>query len=441
MHPSLRNFGEGGDIVIVDDNPANLRLLSVVLRDKGHHVRSAINAKIAISAIRAQHPDLVILDITMPEMNGIELCRVLRADPLFVDLPVIFLSALDGLADKSEAFELGGVDYVTKPFKPEELLLRVRTHLAIGRLKRQLELANRELEERVRARTEQLSTLNAAYATFVPHDGLRLLGKSDILDLRLGDHVEAEMTIMFADIEGFTALAESMPSSRIFALINDYLSHVGPVVREHRGFIDKYIGDAIMALFPRPDDAVDAAVALLGALAEFNRSGVEVGAPTLSIGIGIHCGVVSFGILGENQRMQGTVIGDAVNVAARIEGLTRRYGAGILISEAVKSRVTEDTSRRYRLIDKVSIRGRRGSTVVWEILAPAVAPEHSSRLGQLEAYNRGLEAFGQGHWAEAQSIFRQILAVIPEDEASRSYLERASDALVRSSGEVPERTP
>jgi adenylate cyclase len=425
MHPLTQEFGENGDIVIVDDNPANLRLLSVVLRESGHRVRTAINARIALSAIRAQQPDLVILDITMPDINGIELCRILRSDPLFVDLPIIFLSALDSIADKSEAFDLGGVDYITKPFKPEEILLRARTHLAIGRLKRQLELVNRELEERVLLRTRQLSALNTAYATFFPHECLRLLGKVDILELQLGDHVEREMTILFADIEGFTTLAESMAPPAIFALINDYLSHVGPVVREHGGFIDKYIGDAIMALFLRPNDAVEASVALLAALGEFNRKQALAGEGALSVGIGVHCGTVSFGILGENQRMQGTVIGDAVNVAARIEGLTRAYGAGILISEAAKALVRDDASWTYRLIDTVPIRGRRGSTVVWEVLAPAVVPEHAARVDQIETYNRGLQAFDRGQWAEAEQLFRAVLAVTPEDQASRSYLERA----------------
>lgn len=370
MQSAIREYGEAGDIVIVDDNPANLRLLSLVLRDAGHRVRVAINAKIALSAIHTQRPDLAILDISMPDVSGIELCAMLRADPRYIDLPVIFLSALDTITDKSDAFDIGGVDYITKPFRPEEILLRVRTHLAIGRLKRQLELANQDLEDRVRERTEELSALNAAYATFFPHECLDLLGKTGIVGVRLGDHVEREMTIMFADIVGFTSLAESMSSVETFALINHYLSKVGPVIREHDGFIDKYIGDAIMALFVRPSDAVEAAIHLLATLEALNDEFAATGAARLSIGIGIHCGVVSFGILGEDRRMQGTVIGDAVNVAARIEGLTRRFGAGILISEAVRAALGDGQAWAYRSIDEVLIRGRRTSMVVWEVLAP-----------------------------------------------------------------------
>jgi len=196
---------------------------------------------------------------------------------------------------------------------------------------------------------------------------LELLQKNDILDVRLGDHVDREMTIMFVDIEGFTALAESMDSFSVFTLINRYLRQVGPVVRKQGGFIDKYIGDAIMALFPQPSDAVRAAVELLQVLKTFNGTSPE-GTPELAVGIGIHCGSVCFGVLGEDQRMQGTVIGDAVNVAARIEGLTRKYHARVLISEAAKQLLADDAVWEFRFIDKVPIRGRRGTTGVWEVV-------------------------------------------------------------------------
>lgn len=439
MLQTLREFGEAGDIVIVDDNPANLRLLSTVLRERGHHVRTAINARVALSAISAQRPDLVILDVSMPEISGIELCRLLREDPERINLPVIFLSALDGLDEKSEAFDLGGVDYVTKPFKPEEILLRVRNHLALGRLQRQLELTNRELERRVEARTRRLSALNTIYSTFFPHECLRLLGKSDILELRLGDHVEREMTVMFADIEGFTALAESMTPVDAFTLINDYLHHVGPKIREHGGYIDKFIGDAIMAVFLHPKEAVDAAVALHGALRELNAGRADAGEVRLGVGIGIHHGMMSLGILGERQRMQGTVIADAVNVAARIEGLTRSYGAGILVSDAARAHLGEDSSRAYRFIDHVQLRGRREEMVVWEALAPVVIPEHSARVEQLQTYNHALQAFGDGRWADAHALFRQILDHDPHDRTARSYLERVARRIAeRSAGEQSE---
>jgi two-component system sensor histidine kinase ChiS len=130
--------------------------------------------------------------------------------------------------------------------------------------------------------------------------------------------------------------------------------------------------------------------------------------------------------------MQGTVIGDAVNVAARIEALTRQYGAGILISEAAKVLLSDDCAWTYRCIDRVPIRGRRGATVVWEVLAPEVVPAHAATIGQLEVYHRGLLALQHEHWAEAQQIFRQVLAVTPEDQASQSCLERASRGLEQS---------
>ncbi|HEY0133398.1 MAG TPA: adenylate/guanylate cyclase domain-containing protein, partial [Nannocystis sp.] len=240
---------------------------------------------------------------------------------------------------------------------------------------------------------------------------------------------------MFVDIVGFTAMAESMSSTETFNLINDYLHHVGPKIREHGGFVDKYIGDAIMAIFLRPVEAVDAAVALLGALRDFNAGRLRDGQSTLGIGIGIHHGMMSFGILGEQQRMQSTAIADAVNVAARIEGLTRCYGAGILLSEAARGQLASDGSRAYRFIDHVQLRGRREELLVWEALAPLEIPEHGARVEQLETYNHGIRAFGEGRWSDAHALFRQIVDRDPHDGTARSYLERAACRV--ASGEDP----
>jgi CheY-like chemotaxis protein len=154
------------DILIVDDIPANLRLLAGILAGRGYNIRSASHGRMALSAVQAQPPDLILLDIMMPEMDGYEVCRHLKADEQTRDIPVIFVSALDETIDKVMAFSIGGVDYITKPFQLEEVLARVETHLTIRNLQKQLQLANRELanqnaelEERNAALQEALSTI------------------------------------------------------------------------------------------------------------------------------------------------------------------------------------------------------------------------------------------------------------------------------------------
>ena len=137
------------NILIVDDIPANVLLLSKMLTARGYHVNSVLSGKLALQAARTEPPDLILLDITMPEMNGYEVCEQLKADAVLKDIPVIFISALDQPQEKVKAFRVGGVDYVTKPFQLEEVQARVETHLKIHSQHLQLEALNVELEERV----------------------------------------------------------------------------------------------------------------------------------------------------------------------------------------------------------------------------------------------------------------------------------------------------
>lgn len=158
-----------GDILVVDDTPANLRLLTGMLTQQGYKVRPAPNGKLALTAARAAPPDLILLDINMPGMNGYEVCAALKDDPQTRDVPVIFISALDQTEDKIKAFTLGGVDYITKPFQLEEVLARVKTHLTLYALQRQLAAANQEL----RTANADLAASNAdlnAFARTVAHD-------------------------------------------------------------------------------------------------------------------------------------------------------------------------------------------------------------------------------------------------------------------------------
>ncbi len=184
----------GGNILVVDDTPANLRLLAGMLSEQGYKVRPAPNGKLALMAARAAPPDLILLDINMPGMNGYEVCALLKEDPLTCDIPIIFISALDQTEDKIKAFTLGGVDYITKPFQIEEVLARVKTHLTLYALQRQLKAANQEL----RTANLELEASNAdlnAFAHTVAHDLKNplsiIIGFSSLLEARF-TRMEAE---------------------------------------------------------------------------------------------------------------------------------------------------------------------------------------------------------------------------------------------------------
>ena len=160
------------------------------------------------------------------------------------------------------------------------------------------------------------------YSSFVPRKFLTLLQRDNILDVQLGDQVQTEMCVLFCDIIAFTSLSEKLGPENSFRFINAYLSWISPIVRMNKGFIDKYIGDSIMALFP---NEADDAVAMQKAMAQFNEKFIAPGTPSIRIGVGVHIGKLMLGVIGESQRMETTVISDAVNVASRLERLTRRY--------------------------------------------------------------------------------------------------------------------
>ncbi len=199
-----------GNILVVDDTPANLRLLSNMLSEQRYKVRSVINGKMALMAARAAPPDLILLDINMPDLSGYEVCEALKADESTADIPIIFISALDETRDKVKAFTVGGVDYVTKPFQFEEVLARVETHLALCRLQK-------ALEQEIVARDRLIAELDA-YAHTVAHDLKNpltvLLGFSSLLERRYdkmnGDEVCEKLGLIAQGARKMTNIVDEL---------------------------------------------------------------------------------------------------------------------------------------------------------------------------------------------------------------------------------------
>jgi two-component system sensor histidine kinase ChiS len=427
-----------GDILVVDDTPHNLRLLSSILSARGYKVRPVIHSPMALTAARLSPPDLILLDINMPEMDGYEVCRQLKADQKTAAIPVLFISAMGEVLDKVKAFSVGGVDYITKPFQVEEVIVRVENHLVLHHLRQQLQEANtalsqsnQELERRVAERTAELVDLNRAYECFVPHEFLSLLHKEQIIDVELGDQVQQEMTVLFADIRAFTTLSEGMTPQENFNFINAYLRRVSPVIRTHQGFIDKYIGDAIMALFPyQVEDALHAAIAMQSEVAHYNLELAAQGHPHITIGIGLHTGLLMLGIIGEEQRKQGTVIADAVNVAARLEELTKVYGASIIISEQMLRHLQEPARYNIRFVDTVQVRGKHEPVSVFEIFDGEPQQIVALKLQTKDTFEEGLHFYQCKNFAQASVCFNSVLERDPQDKAARIYLERSAYYMV-----------
>jgi two-component system sensor histidine kinase ChiS len=303
--------------------------LHQTLDGRGYELLIAKNGESALDITQKVKPALILLDIMMPGMDGFEGCRRLKADQETRDIPVIFLSALDDTQNKVQGLDIGAVDYVAKPFQAEEVIARVNTHLTISRLKkslseknRQLQASNEILEQRVKERTAELAALNNIYERFVPREFLDLLEKESILEIKLGDQLKQAMTVMFADIRDWTMLSEGMSPQENFNFINAYLKRVSPVIKEYHGFIDQYYGDGVMALFPgTPGNAVQAAIAMHRAVTQYNKDREKQGFRPVSIGVGLHLGDLMLGIIGSDERMQGAVVADAMNLTARLAGL------------------------------------------------------------------------------------------------------------------------
>ncbi|AOP34924.1 adenylate cyclase [Leptospira tipperaryensis] len=213
-----------------------------------------------------------------------------------------------------------------------------------------------------------LTRTNQSYSRFVPLEFLKFLGKKNITEIELGDQTQREMTILFSDIRSFTQLSERMTPKDNFDFLNSYMGRMGPIIRKHGGFVDKYLGDGIMALFPdSPDDAVEAAKEMKSALEEHNQSRLERNYDPIRIGIGIHTGVLMLGTIGEEARMDGTVISDAVNLASRIEGLTKEYGVDILLSDESYQKIRNRKKYIFQELGKVSVKGKQNSVGVYEV--------------------------------------------------------------------------
>jgi class 3 adenylate cyclase len=331
------NITSASRILVVDDTPANILALSATLKEKGYQISVATSGKQALEAVERVRPDLVLLDVMMPEMDGFETCRRLKASGATGDIPVIFLTARTETADIVKGFELGAVDYVPKPFNTPELLARVHTHLTMDRLHRE--------NERL-----LLSILPASIAT-------RL--KSG--EAGLADHFP-EVSVLFADIVNFTMLSGGMPPKPLVSLLNDLFTQFDELASEHRVEKIKTIGDCYMAVSGVPDRRADHASALadmaLDMVEELKRFNLSRGT-SLQIRIGLNTGPVVAGVIGRSKFIYD-LWGDTVNMASRMEstGLPER----VQVTEQMERALASEFELEKR--GEVEVKGK-GLLPVW----------------------------------------------------------------------------
>jgi adenylate cyclase len=323
-------------ILVVDDTPANIQTVAAILKGQGYQLSVATNGKQALDVLEKIRPDLILLDVMMPELDGFETCQRIKSTEAWRDIPIIFLTAKIETTDLVKGFEMGAVDYVGKPFNAHELLARVNTHLTIDQLRRSLAGKNAEL-----ARAHAL--VRRAFGRYVSEEVAESLLRAPE-GLELGGE-EREATILMSDLRGFTAMAERMPPREVIEILNLYLETMVDVISRYEGTIDEIIGDAILVIFGAPvasDDhaakAVACGLAMQLAMTDVNERLIAKGATALEMGIGIHTGRVIVGNIGSLRRTKYAAVGSNVNLAGRVESFTT--GGQLLITEDTRERIT-----------------------------------------------------------------------------------------------------
>ncbi len=272
-----------------------------------------------------------------------------------------------------------------------------------------------------------LKQLNQASSRFVPQEYLGFLEKSSLIDIGLGDYVTGEMTVMFSDLRGFTSISETMTPEENFAFINSYLGRVSPVVRQHQGFIIKYLGDGIHAVFPRcADDGVQAGIDKLMQVNDYNAYRHRKNRLPIGVGIGVNTGHMMVGMVGEQHRMQGDAFSDDVNLTSRLEGLTKFYHVSLIISAATYERLADPSRYNIRFLDRVQVKGRKTALDLYEVY-DADLPQMRQLKQETQAdYEAALQLYYQREFDAAQNLLFRILQHNPRDKVAWHHLVQAT---------------
>ncbi len=418
---------ENALVLIVDDSATMRLLISDALMKTGFNVIQAESGEKALSMLNTQKPDAILLDVEMPNLNGFEVCTEIRKLPDFRFIPIMMITGLEDYESINKAYEAGATDFATKPINPALIGYRIRYMVRTSSYFQELQIA----EKKVRALNDELIDKlleiqqNAIAVTrFVPQDFLKVLNRKNIADIKLGDCVEKTMTILFLDIKSFTSIAEQLSPVEIFNLINTLMNYLDPAILKNSGFIDKYIGDAIMALFNNADDALLAAVTMLNALDEFNASRTKNNLSPIRVGIGINTGSLIVGTVGYEKRMDCSVISDAVNIASRLETLTRSFGIELLISEESYNQLKNKEKYHIRFLGLTSVKGKTQAIKVYEVFNHDSSNEVQLKIDSAPTFANALSHYDAQRFVEAANLFKQVLSQNPHDSSAAYFLQQ-----------------
>ncbi len=340
---------DSAKILVVDDTPLNVKMLLDVLTYKGYTVVTAASGAEALQKVESEKPDLVLLDVMMPGMNGYETCEKIRANPATQMLPVVMVTALDPGKERVKGIEAGADDFLTKPINQPELLARVKSLLRVKALNdtvheqaTQLAEWNKKLEERVQEQVSQLDRLGRLKNFFSPQLAESIVsgGGEDMLKTH-----RREVVVVFLDMRGFTAFTDTSEPEEVMSVLAEYHKVMGPLILRHEGTLERFVGDGMMIFFNDPikldNPALNAIRMALAMQEHFSplRAAWKKRGHDLDLGIGFVQGYATLGAIGYEGRWDYACIGSVTNLAARL--CSEAKGGQVLTNQKTLTRVED----------------------------------------------------------------------------------------------------
>ncbi len=425
----------GGEHIVIAAQPGVDRdALAAIITDAGYpDVVFAAAPGAALERLAGEPIDVLIVDVMQSRSGVMRLLEAVR-DLAPAQRPGLLVVAPPEATDRAVlCLKLGADDYLISPH--QAFFVRARLHQLLTRRRLSRELQALRAADRAASSAALMQRHSDASGRFVPREFLEYLKRDTLADVQLGDHISRQMTVVFSDIRDFTALSESLTPQENFQFLNSYLQHVNPIIRDHRGFIDKYIGDAIMALFPHEaSDALTASVELYRQVARYNKGRGKAGYAPIRIGIGLHHGELILGTIGETDRMQTTVIADAVNVASRLEGLTKHYGVPILASASVVKNLPPDSRFHLRHLGAVKAKGKAAKVDIYECFDNDPHDLIDHKINTATLFSNAMHEFQKGLFLTAGRYFSRVAAQHSGDIPAAYYRDRCTMITMKGTG-------
>jgi class 3 adenylate cyclase len=417
---------------------------SIVRDDVTIVVRFLLPAE-AIATLIARTTDLLIIDVMQHSHDVLALLKTAKTEHGPAGrIPVLVVAGLDATSRVQACLHRGADDYLLLPHDEANPLLvgkRIASALRVYAGSHQAPMSAALTETAIvpiRAGVKPPIVVDAQWENaqtvhrFIPREFLDMLERKSLADVKLGDHMQKEMTVFFSDIRDFTQLSERLTPQENFSFLTSYLRNVTPIIRARGGFVDKYLGDGVMALFPGLAlDAVQAAVDLGQQIARYNHGRRMAGYAAIKIGTGLHRGTLMLGTIGAEDQMQTTVIADAVNLASRIEGMTKTFGVNLLLSGSVVENLPKEHTFRLRALGAVRAKGKSEAVEIYECYDNDAHDliEHKDKTQT--QFAAGMAEYRKGMLLTAGRIFSRIAEICPEDTVAAYFRDRCTLSVVR----------